>query len=849
MDLRSRRQALGMGLVVAAVIAIVLANAVTGARGDVAAGWWVAAGFAAGAAGLGLLELPLEAGVLSLVLALYVGVSGALAAMLPARDVSDSRSAFAPLAKLPFIRLATTGPRLASWAFHPTLALASACGMLCIAALVLVASLPGRPARSAAPLEHQRLLQASSLLVAAGLVGAALAAAHYAISHQGPALSTSALQSFWKGGAYFTLLAQFAIPGLGLRLSLLVERGAGRRAIASTATGLVLFLLLTVPTEERGFLIEGGLIVVAILLMFRPRFRLLLVPAVIAGLLLLVVTQAARDAVRIDGTASPAAVARYLAPDQWTRTLENQFASFQWAADVHAYASALHGTNPLVALLVKPVPRQLWPGKPSGLGAELTATVYPTASAAGVNFAVPLYAELQFALGAAGALIGLALLGALLAAGLRTALSWPRPVQPVARVLFLWAGFLLIRGDLSDSVPVAVAALLPLVVIAWWSRVKPPRTLILDALAVPPAYSGVGETVRRIGRELTGSGSGPPLALPASLVVRCPADMRDTLATSFPAGTAFHTPIPSSRPAWRRLAHQLVLCPLRDGRAAVVVHTSEIGSWWGRPWRALVVHDLRRRTAPDTARGSERRLYGALVPPAVAGADAILTVSQATATSLRAELHPRAQITVVAPHSGLVIRRCGPARAGRDLIVVGAVRPYKGAELVLAALAALAPGARPRVRWAGALEVPSATGGELRRRGGELGVEFLGWLDEQRLEAALDAAGGLLAPSAFEGYGLSLLEGLRRGMPVLASEIPSHREIAAAAALYFDPGQPAELARLLAEFEAGAIDLAAQGELSLERALALSAATPSWGQALGELCIRLQAAGAPSAPP
>lgn len=45
----------------------------------------------------------------------------------------------------------------------------------------------------------------------------------------------------------------------------------------------------------------------------------------------------------------------------------------------------------------------------------------------------------------------------------------------------------------------------------------------------------------------------------------------------------------------------------------------------------------------------------------------------------------------------------------------------------------------------------------------------------------------VICPSLYEGFGMTLLEGMAAGRPVIASDIPSHREVAKDAALLVDP--------------------------------------------------------------
>jgi glycosyltransferase involved in cell wall biosynthesis len=354
----------------------------------------------------------------------------------------------------------------------------------------------------------------------------------------------------------------------------------------------------------------------------------------------------------------------------------------------------------------------------------------------------------------------------------------------------------------------------------------------------------VGEIVKRLGESLRRS---PPASW--SLVVRCPRDVRGLVESSFPAGTAIECPLARSRPAWRRLVYQLLIAPVRDRRSAAILSVSELAAWWGRSRRAVIVYDVRRLAAPETASRVERRLYSALVPRAVKGAEAILTVSLSTDRSLRAQLNPAAPVTVVAPHSGLELRPRPPGSPA-FVIVLSAIRRYKGADLILDALESLPATARPEVRWAGAVELGRDAASRLSARASAAGLTLLGWLGDAELETMLDSAAVLLAPSSYEGYGLSLLEGLRRGKPVLASDIPSHREVAGPAAVYFDPGGPAALAALLADVHAGRLDTEALSRASLERATALASAGPSWAQALDTMVARLASAGgAGSSPP
>ena len=66
-------------------------------------------------------------------------------------------------------------------------------------------------------------------------------------------------------------------------------------------------------------------------------------------------------------------------------------------------------------------------------------------------------------------------------------------------------------------------------------------------------------------------------------------------------------------------------------------------------------------------------------------------------------------------------------------------------------------------------------------------VVELGRCSDARMLSLLDGARALLMPSFIEGFGIPIIEALQRGVPVIASDLPVFREIAADIPLYLDP--------------------------------------------------------------
>jgi glycosyltransferase involved in cell wall biosynthesis len=357
--------------------------------------------------------------------------------------------------------------------------------------------------------------------------------------------------------------------------------------------------------------------------------------------------------------------------------------------------------------------------------------------------------------------------------------------------------------------------------------------IVLDALQVPAEFSGVGRQALGIGAQLHDL---PPRL---ELEVRCPADVRPLLEPAFPSRTRFRTPVRRSRPRLLRLLYQQLLAPLADPRSTLLVCLGDQGPVWGRAPVLLVVNDVRRLVRPETSGALERWFYRLLVPLAVRHATVVATISEFSARELAQALGTQRAVRVVAHHPQP--RAAAPHQSPADghILTVGALRPYKGAETAIDALAALEPGERPELVLAGPVEGRGAALAERARAGGAGDrVRILGWLGEPELERLYEAALATVNPSTYEGYGLPVAESLARGLPTVASDIPPHREIGGAAVLYFEPGDVRTLAECLRRLVRDPELRAGLARSALERARELQQARPTWRELI------LDAAGA-----
>jgi glycosyltransferase involved in cell wall biosynthesis len=91
--------------------------------------------------------------------------------------------------------------------------------------------------------------------------------------------------------------------------------------------------------------------------------------------------------------------------------------------------------------------------------------------------------------------------------------------------------------------------------------------------------------------------------------------------------------------------------------------------------------------------------------------------------------------------------------------------------------------------WGDALDTAGLPAGAVRTPG---------YLSEPDLALVVAGAAALVSPSWYEGFGLPALEALACGTPVVASDLPAHREVLGDQARLFPPDDPEALAAALA---------------------------------------------------
>ena len=229
----------------------------------------------------------------------------------------------------------------------------------------------------------------------------------------------------------------------------------------------------------------------------------------------------------------------------------------------------------------------------------------------------------------------------------------------------------------------------------------------------------------------------------------------------------------------------------------------------GRFRKVTTIHDLHYRTVPDAHFGLRGMGMRLLVPLGARRSHRVLTDSHAVRDQLVRLLRLSAdRIDVVPlgagprPATDLVPERDLRERHGLAerpiLLTVSAKRPHKNLPRLLEALTQIPPGRRPVLVLPG---YPTPHEAELRAQAADAGLaddtRFLGWIGAGELEGLYAAASAFVFPSLSEGFGLPVLEAMRRGVPVACSNVGAVVEVAGNAALLFDAHSPPAIAAAL----------------------------------------------------
>jgi glycosyltransferase involved in cell wall biosynthesis len=258
----------------------------------------------------------------------------------------------------------------------------------------------------------------------------------------------------------------------------------------------------------------------------------------------------------------------------------------------------------------------------------------------------------------------------------------------------------------------------------------------------------------------------------------------------------------------RRLGFQPFLELFVHKKSDVVIFTNYVAlPLLHKRKTVLVVYDLGFLDVPEFVQSRNLAYLKRFCPTSIRRADVIITISEFTKARLEhhfPDLQSDIVVTPVPPAAGAIrktkltdkLRQQGLVEKGY-ILYLGTIEPRKNLETLVAAYAALGSGrASYSLVLAGGKgwkdESILAAVAEQQAKGAN--IILTGYISEEEKNALYSNAACFVLPSHYEGFGMPIFEAMQHGLPVAVSDIPVFREVAGAAAAYFDKDSPKDIA-------------------------------------------------------
>jgi glycosyltransferase involved in cell wall biosynthesis len=335
----------------------------------------------------------------------------------------------------------------------------------------------------------------------------------------------------------------------------------------------------------------------------------------------------------------------------------------------------------------------------------------------------------------------------------------------------------------------------------------PFRRVGINAVFLEPRFGGLDTYVRALVPELI------RLAPTVRFSVYCSPGGREYLADEAWAGEIELIVPPLIGRRGLKALGELTALGVLAGRHVELLHSMGMTAPLRTPAVSVVtLADVTWIVAPDPGEAATVRVWRLVVPPVARRADRLIALSQAGAEHIVQYLRvPRERIDVVPLAAGMSpLATPTPARDLRErlrlgegpvILSVSAKKVHKNLERLVRAMVAVVE------RRPDAVLVlpgnPTEHERELRELARELGiaanVAFPAYVDADDLEGLYALAECFVFASVNEGFGIPILEAMRRGVPVACSRASSLPEVAGEAARYFDPLSVTDIAEALIE--------------------------------------------------
>ncbi len=216
--------------------------------------------------------------------------------------------------------------------------------------------------------------------------------------------------------------------------------------------------------------------------------------------------------------------------------------------------------------------------------------------------------------------------------------------------------------------------------------------------------------------------------------------------------------------------------------------------------QVITIHDLDFLEHPERTSREIRRDYPALIRDHARRADLVVVSSKKTHAHVKTELGLEEEQLALCPAGAPGWPPRDPTERGTYLLFVGTLEPRKNIGALLDAYERLAErrSDTPPLHIAGRQTLESAEWLERIARPPLAGrVRDLGYVAADQRRAMYAGAAALVIPSLNEGFGLTALEAMATGVPVIASNRGSLPELVGDAGVLFEPDNVEGLAAAL----------------------------------------------------
>jgi glycosyltransferase involved in cell wall biosynthesis len=226
----------------------------------------------------------------------------------------------------------------------------------------------------------------------------------------------------------------------------------------------------------------------------------------------------------------------------------------------------------------------------------------------------------------------------------------------------------------------------------------------------------------------------------------------------------------------------------------------------------VTLHDIAVLRHPELFNRWTRSYSRVVLPRVARAARIVIAASEFTRGELLSRLDLPAEKVRVIPHAvGAPFVADGDAAFGDYVLTVGTLEPRKNLDRLVAGFE------RAGLNGSRLLVAGMAGWGDVDVSGDR--VQRLGFVPDDELARLYRGARCVAYLSAYEGFGLPLVEAMACGAPVVAANVGSAPEVTGGAAVLVDPSDPDAIAAGLAEAVERREELRALG---LERARSLS---------------------------